>query len=110
MSGRCVRTPHPHSSLSGAADAGFKAFARPGNGDNSAMIRERAVGETDLGAGPLQQGAGDKNPEPEAALAAPAVAGRPAGEVGFADSLQEVGRDTGTVVGADDGALLHAPP
>src|SRR3569623_2480685 len=103
MSGRCVRTPHPHSSLSGAADAGFNAYARPGNGANSAMIRERAVGETDLGAGPLPQGAGDKNAEPEAAMAAPAVAGRQAGEVGIADSLLAVGRDRGTVVGDADG-------
>ena len=60
------------------------------------MIRKGPVAERDLGAGAFQQRAGDEDPEAEAAAAALGILGAaPARQIGFADPLQDVGREAG---------------
>src|SRR5580704_10878165 len=79
----------------GSKFAGLETVARPGDLNHGAMIGKDAVGEGDFGAGALQQGSGDKDPETEAppvpVLAL--VGAAPPRQIGLADSLQYVGRE-----------------
>ena len=75
------------------------------------MIRKGPVGEGDPGAGALEQRAGDKHPETEAAvLALGFVDAAPARQIGLADTLQNVGREARAIVGNDDLDGLGVPP
>src|SRR5206468_1268707 len=90
---------------------GLEAAARPSDLNHGAMIRKGPVGEGDLGAGALEQRAGDKHPETEAAvLALGFVNAAPARQKGLADPLQYVGRETRVIVGNDDLDGLGVPP
>src|SRR6266849_1060139 len=95
----------------GSGFTGLETAARPGDLDHGAMIRKGPVGEGDLGAGALEQRAGDKHPETEAAvLALGFVDAAPARQIGLADTLQYVGRETRAIVGNDDLDGLGVPP
>src|SRR6185437_8949962 len=83
--------------------AGLEAGAGPGDLNHGAMVRKDPVGEGDLGPGALEQGAGDKHPETEAAVAPLAfVGGAPPRQIGFADPLDDIGGEARAVVGNDD--------
>src|ERR1700721_3782328 len=88
----------------GSNFAGLETVARPGDLNHRAMIGKDAVGEGDFGAGALQQGAGDKDPETEAppvpVLAL--VGAAPPRQIGLADSLQYDGREARSLVGKED--------
>ena len=75
------------------------------------MIRKGPIGERDLGAGALEQRAGDKHPETETTgLAVGFIGPAPAGQIGLADTLQYVGRETRAIVGNDDLHGFGIPP
>src|SRR5665213_1879320 len=83
--------------------ASLEASAWPGDLNHGAMIRKDPVGEGDLGAGALQQRAGDKYPETEAVMLARGfLRAAPPRQIGLADALQQVGGDPGTIVGNHD--------
>src|SRR5579863_6914042 len=89
----------------------LETLSRPHELNHRAMLGKGPVGEGDPGAGPLQQGAGDKYPEPEPAmLALGVVAAAPPRQIGFADALEDVRCDPRSVVGDRDLDHFRIPP
>src|SRR5712671_269760 len=89
---------------------GLETAARPGDLNHGAVIRKGPVGEGNLGAGALEQRAGDEHPETEAAMIALGFVDAPARQIRLADTLQYVGRETRAIVGNDDLDGLGVPP
>src|SRR6185437_9235422 len=73
--------------------------------------RENPVGEGNLGAGALEQGAGDKYPKSKAAARAmDLVSIATTRQIGFADAFEHVRCNARAVVGDDDFYGLGIPP
>src|SRR5438105_6554413 len=91
--------------------AHFEALPRPRDLDHRAMVGKDPVGEGDFGAGSLQQGTRDKHPQPQSAVVSFGFLGAtPPRQIGFADSLDDVGGKARPIVGNDDLDGVVIPP
>src|SRR5580700_4572382 len=89
----------------------LKAASWPNDLHHGAVIRKYAVGEGDLGPCTFEQRAGDKHAQTEAtAHTLRLFRFAPPRQIGLTDALEQIGRNSRTVVGNNDFDGFGIPP